>query len=83
MEREGYYRELEAAQRGDLDITRWLYWYVGCVGRAIAEAVAGSEAEVRKARFWQGVNLHRLNERQRLVLDRLLGGRGARGGGVG
>ncbi len=32
-ERKAYYRELETAQRGDMDITRWLTWFLGCLDR--------------------------------------------------
>ncbi len=37
-ERDAYYERLEATQRGDLDITPWLGWFLGCMDRAIGSA---------------------------------------------
>ena len=37
-ERKEYYLQLETAQRGGLDITAWLDWYIGCLDRAIKRA---------------------------------------------
>jgi Fic family protein len=73
-ERKAYYDVLEATQKGDLDITRWLEWFLDCLGRAIegAEETLGSVLE--KARFWEHANTLSLNERQKLVLKRLLDG---------
>ncbi|MBX3677444.1 MAG: Fic family protein [Rhodocyclaceae bacterium] len=71
-ERKGYYAILERTQRGGLDITDWLAWFMAQV-EASASAAEGTVAcTLSKARFWlrhQGTNL---NERQRKVLNRLL-----------
>ena len=72
--RKDYYWQLESAQRGELDITSWLEWYLGCLGRAIISAEAGLTQVLRKARLWQQFNNYSLNERQRLVINRLLDG---------
>jgi Fic family protein len=37
-ERKDYYHELEVAQRGDVDITRWITWFLGCLERALRDA---------------------------------------------
>jgi Fic family protein len=72
-ERGDYYRQLESAQRGSTDITAWIAWFLGCLDRAI-DASAGLQAAVlRKARFWQRLQLEPVNERQRTVLTRMLG----------
>ena len=71
-ERREYYLQLEAAQRGSLDITEWLEWFIGCLGRAIASAEGTLAGVLRKARIWQRVNLGPVNERQRKVINRLL-----------
>lgn len=73
-ERKAYYDILEATQRGDLDITTWLEWFLGCLSRAIegAEQTLGSILE--KARFWEYANTLALNDRQKLVLNKLLDG---------
>ncbi len=73
-EREDYYRELEGAQRGGVDATAWLGWFVGCLGRAILAAEETLAAVLRKAAVWELANRHPVNERQRLVLNRLLDG---------
>ncbi len=73
-ERKEYYLRLEASQRGGLDITAWLEWFLGCLGRAIDAADQGLETVLRKARFWDRVNRRPVNERQRLVINRMLDG---------
>src|SRR4030095_7045434 len=65
--------ELETAQRGELDITRWLAWFLGCLGRAIAGADGTLAAVLRKGRLWQRIQKRPVNERQRTVINRLLG----------
>ncbi|MBI3269157.1 MAG: Fic family protein [Planctomycetes bacterium] len=71
-ERKEYCRRLEAAQRGDLDITRWLEWFLACLDRAIGGADTCLSAVLRKAKLWQHLHRRPVNERQRLVLNRLL-----------
>lgn len=71
-ERDDYYAALEQAQKGDGDITRWIVWFLGCLGRAVAGSSAQVEAASRKARFWQRLAETALNERQRKVLNRLV-----------
>lgn len=73
-ERSDYYRELESAQRGDLDVTRWLAWFLGCLGRAIDGAETSCGAVLYKARMWQRINRRPVSERQRLVINRMLNG---------
>jgi len=73
-EREGYYDVLEATQKGELDITRWLEWFLRCLGRAIDGAETTLATVMAKARFWEASARQSFNERQRLVLNRLLDG---------
>ncbi len=72
-ERKAYYLELEGAQRGDLDITPWLLWFLGCLDRAIRGADELLAGVLRKARVWERANRGVVNERQRKVLNRMLG----------
>ena len=72
-ERKDYYSELESAQRGDLDITRWLAWFLGCLGRAIDGADGTLAAVLRKGRLWQRLQKRPVNERQQTVINRMLG----------
>lgn len=73
-ERKAYYDMLEATQKGDLDITAWLLWFIGCLDRAFDGAEAILAGVMRKARFWEALAGQPLNERQRKVLNRLLDG---------
>jgi len=74
QERSDYYDILEATQKGSLDVTHWLDWFLGCLGRAIDGAAAISASVLRKARFWERHAAAPLNERQRGMLNRLLDG---------
>jgi Fic family protein len=73
-ERSDYYGILERTQKGTLDVTPWLQWFLGCLGRALDGAEAEFSVALAKARFWEA-NAHTpMNDRQRLVLNRLLDG---------
>jgi len=74
VERKDYYRQLEAAQRGDLDITSWLTWFLGCLGRALEGAEQVLASVLYKAKLWQRINRRPVNDRQRLVINRMLDG---------
>lgn len=74
QERAAYYDILERTQKGTMDITPWMDWFLGCLGRAIEGAQATLAAVLSKARFWETFADFPLNERQRLVLNRLLDG---------
>ena len=72
-ERRDYYARLERSQRGDLDITAWLEWFLGCLDRSFVRAERTLESVLYKAWIWDRLNRHGLNERQRAVLTRMLG----------
>jgi Fic family protein len=74
QERNAYYDVLEATQKGTMDATPWLEWFLGCLGRAIDGAQVALGAVLAKARFWERVRSVPLNDRQRLVINRLLDG---------
>ncbi len=74
VERKAYYDMLESTQKGDLGITPWLLWFIGCLDRAFDGAETILASVMRKARFWESVAGQPLNERQRKVLNRLLDG---------
>ena len=73
-ERSGYYRILERTTKGNTDVTEWMGWFLGCLGRAIDGAETTLEAVLTKASFWQNVEAVPFNDRQRRVLNRLLDG---------
>ncbi len=74
VERKEYYNKLEAAQRGDLDITRWLEWFLECLDRAIDGAESGLGGVLNKAKVWERINQRPVNDRQRAVINRMLNG---------
>ena len=74
QERNDYYEILERTQKGTLDITPWMEWFLACLGRAIDGAQTILAAVLHKARFWQAVREIPINDRQRLLLNRLLDG---------
>ncbi len=73
-ERKAYYDMLESTQKGELDITPWLLWFIGCLDRAFNGAETILASVMRKARFWESVAGESLSERQRKVVNRLLDG---------
>lgn len=73
-ERNDYYDILEHTQKGSLDVTPWLDWFLGCLGRAFDGTEATLATVMGKARFWERAARLSINERQRLVLNRLLDG---------
>ncbi|AMR28317.1 cell filamentation protein Fic [Hymenobacter psoromatis] len=73
-ESQAYYTILERTQRGSLDVTAWLTWFLECLGRALAASEQTIAQVLRRARFWERHAAAALNERQRLLLGRLLAG---------
>jgi Fic family protein len=74
LERNTYYEILERSQKGPLDITLWLEWFLDCIGRALAGSDAALASVMRKARFWEKFARAGLNARQVKVLNRMLDG---------
>ena len=73
-ERKDYYDVLERTQKGTLDVTGWLSWFLGTLARAVASAQITLDAVLVKARFWRRWAGTPLNERQLKLLNRLLDG---------
>ena len=74
QERGDYYRILERTQRGTMDVTLWMDWFLGCLTRAIEGAQAALSGVIAKARYWEKLRDVPLNDRQRLVINRLVEG---------
>jgi Fic family protein len=74
QERNVYYGILEATQKGDLDITSWLEWFLDCLDRAFDRAETILASVLRKARFWKKHAGVSFNERQQAMIDRLFNG---------
>jgi Fic family protein len=74
IERNAYYDILEKTQKGDLDITAWLQWFLTCLDRALDGAKKSLASVLGKAHFWDTYTQENLNDRQRKVLNRILDG---------
>ncbi len=82
-ERESYYIVLENTQRGNLDVTDWLVWFLSQVEAAAGAAEQTVATTLAKARFWLRHQSTSINTRQRKVLNRLLdAGPGGFEGGI-
>lgn len=72
-EKKRYYLELETQQRSDVDITPWVRWFLGCLERSIDAADESLSGVLRKARAWERINAGPVNERQRRIINLMLG----------
>lgn len=73
-ERNDYYNLLEATQKGDMDVTSWLEWFLGCLLRAVQGAEGTLALVLAMARFWQHWAGMPMNERQIKLINKLLDG---------
>ncbi len=69
-----YYRALESAQRGSLDITSWLCWFLDTLDNSIELALQGIARSLARTNFWLRHNHDCLSPEQTKVVNRLLGG---------
>lgn len=74
IERNDYYATLEATQKGDLDVTTRLAWFLDVLDQALSDAETTLAAFIRKAQVWEILATKTLNDRQRLMINRLLDG---------
>ncbi|MDB5583228.1 MAG: cell filamentation protein Fic [Bradyrhizobium sp.] len=73
-ERNAYYSILERTQKGDLDITPWLIWFLDCLDRAIDGADVILASVLQKANFWDAHAGAAMNDRQQKLVNKLLDG---------
>jgi Fic family protein len=73
-ERNAYYEILERTQKAGMDVTQWMEWFLACLGRAIEGAQTVLSGILAKAKFWERIREVAINDRQRLVLNKLLDG---------
>jgi Fic family protein len=73
-QRSDYYAILERTQQGTLDVTPWMEWFLACLTRAIEGAQSAISGVIARAHYWEWLRDVPLNERQRLVINRLLEG---------
>jgi Fic family protein len=74
VERNDYYDILEQTQKGSLDITEWLEWFLKCLGRSFDQVEATLQQVHRKTKFWDAIGHIELNIRQQTMLNKLLDG---------
>lgn len=74
QERTAYYDVLERSQKGSLEVTAWIEWFLGYLKRAIQSSEVSLQAVLTQARFWESHEGKAFNPRQRLLLHRLLEG---------
>lgn len=73
-ERNAYYDILETTQKGTLDITGWLSWFLNCLQRSLKATDETLAVVLHKARFWEQHAKTILSNRQVLMLNKLLDG---------
>ena len=73
-ERKGYYEILEKTQKGDLDITEWIIWFLQCLINALRSTDSILKQVLFKADFWNKHSKTIINERQRMLINKLLDG---------
>jgi Fic family protein len=73
-DRKNYYDLLEKTQKGELDVTQWLGWFLNSLLSAIQVAQADLSTTLAKTNFWQHWSATPMNERQIKLLNQLLDG---------
>ena len=73
-ERKDYYEMLARTQKGPMDVTPWLTWFLGCLLRAVEGAEASLSSVLGRSRAWQRWADLPLDERQIKLVNRLLDG---------
>lgn len=71
MERNVYYEVLQRVQHSSGDITEWLDWFLHCLKNAMLATESTTKKILRKAEFWKQHEHTLINERQRLILNKL------------
>jgi Fic family protein len=74
LERKAYYDTLEQTQKGTLDVTPWLTWFLDCLDRAFDGAEDTLASVLKKARFWETHASASFNDRQHAMINRLFNG---------
>jgi Fic family protein len=70
-ERKQYYEVLQKVQHSAGDITEWLNWFLQCLKNAMNSTESTTQKILQKAKFWKDHEHTAINERQRLMLNKL------------
>lgn len=74
IERKQYYELLEKTQKGNLDITNWITWFLSCLINALKSTDTAFTKVLVKAYFWQKHINTTINDRQKKLLNKLMDG---------
>lgn len=74
VERKQYYEVLQKVQYSKGDITEWLEWFLHCLKNAMLATENTTQKILRKGEFWKLHEHKSINERQRLILNKLFDG---------
>ena len=74
IERKNYYELLEKTQKGNLEITNWITWFLECLINALDNSKVLLERILVKAQFWRKYQSTSFNERQRKLVNKMLDG---------
>jgi Fic family protein len=74
IERKQYYEILEKIQKGNLDITDWIKWFLCCLINALKSTDTILNRVLFKADFWNRNAKTLINERQKRLLNKILDG---------
>jgi Fic family protein len=72
LERNTYYNILEKTQKGNMDISDWLIWFLSCFERSLSNTDQTLGSVIQKAKFWDNPKLNGINSRQHFMLNKLL-----------
>jgi Fic family protein len=73
-ERKSYYDVLENTQRDSMDVTEWIIWFLSCFQSAINDTASMLDTVIKKARFREQGATQPVNDRQKMMLNKLLDG---------
>lgn len=73
-ERNKYYDILEKTQKGKMDITEWLQWFLNCLNSSLDTTEETFKRVLKKTQFWDKHITTKINERQRLLINKLFDG---------
>ena len=74
QERKAYYATLQKVQHSSVDVSEWMFWFLNCLRNALLTTQETMRNILRKAEFWNKHKNTRINERQRLMLNKLFDG---------
>ncbi|WP_150466127.1 Fic family protein [Francisella sp. SYW-2] len=72
LNKKDYYKYLENQQRSDQNITNWLLWFIECLNASILNSDKILSDILLKTRIWDVINADPVNERQKLIINRML-----------